>query len=92
MTSCDILTDLMSGRVYAEGSVRYDKGTVDKVAAALDHARQLLQSSMPAVPVVRRAKQVTAAQRDGEFRAFMATALMPPEKPRRKPPTTRSAT
>jgi hypothetical protein len=82
MAMQNVVVDMMSGETYADGSVRYDRATVDKVAAAIDHARQLLQSSMPARPraIVRQETRVTVAKRDSGFQAFMASTLSPPAK------------
>jgi hypothetical protein len=80
MATHHVVINMMSGEGHAE-SARYDKETVDKVAAALDHARQLLQSSVPQRPraVVRQEKLVAVAKRDSEFQAFIASTLAPPK-------------
>ena len=58
------------------------EATIDKAAAALDHARQLLQSSAPAVPraVVHSDTRMTAVHKDSKFQAFIAAALTPPQR------------
>lgn len=62
----------------------YDQKTRAKIAAALEHARQLLQT---ATPSTRRAPSPRAAQlarpMNAEFQAFMAAALKKPGKGRR---------
>lgn len=67
-------------------SLRYDADTIAKVTSALEHARQLLQSSAPTRPrsVALREKRAATAKGDGEFRAFMAATLAPSQKPQRK--------
>jgi hypothetical protein len=94
MATRHVVINMMAGEGYAKGSARYDKATVDKVAAALDHARQLLQSSAPVHPravvpreqrvVVRHEKRVAVAKRDADFQAFMGSMLSPPARRRGK--------
>jgi hypothetical protein len=75
---------MMRSEGYALGSVRYDESTIAKVEGAMEHARQLLQSAMPAKPTPRRSRPVDAAKGDGAFRLFLAAALQPAKGPRKR--------
>lgn len=78
---CETIVELISGDMLKSEALRYDRTTVDKVRAALDHAGQLLQSASPVLPraFAEREERAAAAKNDDAFSAFLQRAL---EKPK----------
>jgi len=64
---------------FGECTIRYDAETVEAVSAALDHACQLLQASMPRVAKRRtnEAHNLDGARADAGFQAFLARVTDP---------------
>lgn len=71
------LIDTISGRFT---TCVYDAKTVAKVTAALEHARQILQSGTPTVAraVASQEKRAVAAKADASFGRFMQAAFAAP--------------
>ena len=66
------LNGTLEADMHGACTVRYDDETVRSVIAALEHARQLLQASIPHFVTRTPSKRVKSARADARFVKFLS--------------------